>query len=205
MSSANTNPTHRIDLNVGGRIFSTTRSTLLNYPDSMLAGLCRFHTSTPPSDSLSGIPTIFIDRDPDLFAVVLGYLRTNEVHLTPTVTKAAIASEAVYYGLPGIVDILNTLDRPSSTTYYACRVHPDLGWECSKVMELDKSAVDMQVFSALSCLSVTRWDQATAMLRKRNEEETGLSSGFCWHFVGFQSRGEDAHVVVLFLKRELKV
>ena len=65
-----------ITLNVGGRVFSTTLTTLLSHPDSVLARMFSNDGSAvmpPAMTDASG--HYFIDRDPDAFAVILNYLR----------------------------------------------------------------------------------------------------------------------------------
>ncbi|KAM7505499.1 hypothetical protein LguiB_004403 [Lonicera macranthoides] len=62
--------TDRIKINVGGKIFQTTVSTLQSgSPDSHLAVLSKpLNTSYDP---------VFIDRDPEIFSVLLSFLRSN--------------------------------------------------------------------------------------------------------------------------------
>ena len=67
-----------ITLNVGGRVFSTTLTTLLSHPDSVLARMFSNDGSAvmpPAMTDASG--HYFIDRDPDAFAVILNYLRSR--------------------------------------------------------------------------------------------------------------------------------
>ncbi|KAJ3270300.1 BTB/POZ domain-containing protein kctd14 [Borealophlyctis nickersoniae] len=70
-----------VTLNVGGRLFTTTRSTLSRYPDSMLARLAAWPhdepTETTGSQSSSSSSTPLIDRNPDTFELVLTYLRDD--------------------------------------------------------------------------------------------------------------------------------
>jgi hypothetical protein len=61
-----------VTLNVGGRIFTTYRATLLQYPDSMLAAMMGGSHQTC---IVSG--SVFIDRDPDLFEFILDFLRSG--------------------------------------------------------------------------------------------------------------------------------
>ncbi|CAI0424317.1 unnamed protein product [Linum tenue] len=82
---------HRIKLNVGGKLFQTTVSTLQSSgPDSVLAAL-----STRP-----GPDPVFIDRDPDIFSVFLSLLRSNRLPSTARrFSKQELAEEAAYYGI----------------------------------------------------------------------------------------------------------
>ncbi|PIA61611.1 hypothetical protein AQUCO_00300851v1 [Aquilegia coerulea] len=83
----------RIKLNVGGKLFETTISTLLSAgPDSLLAALsARERDNENP---------VFIDRDPEIFSVLLYLLRTS--HLPSTArrfSKQELTEEALYYGV----------------------------------------------------------------------------------------------------------
>lgn len=60
-----------VRLNVGGRVFATSHSTLTYFPDTMLSKLVS--GDIPSHRDETG--AFFIDRDPDLFCHVLNYLR----------------------------------------------------------------------------------------------------------------------------------
>lgn len=83
----------RIKLNVGGKLFETTLSTLLSGgPDSLLAALSNRETDDPNP--------VFIDRDPEIFSVLLSLLRTNRLPSTARrFSKQELADEALYYGI----------------------------------------------------------------------------------------------------------
>ncbi|KDP24478.1 hypothetical protein JCGZ_25042 [Jatropha curcas] len=85
------NPTDRIKLNVGGKLFETTISTLQSGgPDSLLAAL-----STRPSPD-----PVFIDRDPEIFSVLLSLLRSDRLPSSAQrFSKQELADEATYYGI----------------------------------------------------------------------------------------------------------
>ncbi|XP_076945856.1 protein ENDOPLASMIC RETICULUM-ARRESTED PEN3-like [Bidens hawaiensis] len=82
----------RIKLNVGGKLFETTVSTLQSGgPDSLLAALSNRSSSSNP---------VFIDRDPEIFSVLLSLLRTNRLPSTSRrFTDQELSDEASYYGI----------------------------------------------------------------------------------------------------------
>ncbi|KAK3083916.1 hypothetical protein FSP39_005291 [Pinctada imbricata] len=90
-----------ISLNVGGRIFATRLSTLLRYPDSMLAVMF----SGRHVVDKDGEGNYFIDRDGTYFNHVLNYLR-NDQDLPPVAIAEQVLKEAVFYGIQSLVDHL---------------------------------------------------------------------------------------------------
>ena len=97
----------RVRINVGGRIFETTRATLEQAGrDSLLGALVDPIWSD--TQSWSGIadvsrgkdiPEVFLDRDPEVFDVLLRMLRTGVLHVPPSVTWEALIEDADYLGL----------------------------------------------------------------------------------------------------------
>ncbi|KAJ4971982.1 hypothetical protein NE237_005081 [Protea cynaroides] len=86
----------RIKLNVGGKFFETTISTIqAGGPDSLLSAL-----STRASGSCYDDP-LFIDRDPEIFSVLLSLLRSNRLPASATrfFSKQELVDEALYYGV----------------------------------------------------------------------------------------------------------
>lgn len=86
-------PHDRIKLNVGGKLFETTVATIRSGgPDSLLEAL----SNRPTNDQ----DPVFIDRDPEIFSVLLSLLRSNRLPSTASrFTKQELADEAVYYGI----------------------------------------------------------------------------------------------------------
>ncbi|XP_071912777.1 protein ENDOPLASMIC RETICULUM-ARRESTED PEN3-like [Coffea arabica] len=114
----------RIKLNVGGKLFETTTSTLRSGgPDSLLSLLSNrsLHHHDPSQP-------VFIDRDPEIFSALLSLLRSNRLPSTAKrFSNQELIDEASYYGiesqlksalapspLTGIDASLFTTIRPSS-------------------------------------------------------------------------------------------
>ncbi|PWA93961.1 BTB/POZ fold [Artemisia annua] len=130
----NNNTSDRIKLNVGGKLFETTISTLQSGgPDSLLSTLSTRHVSTTSPfnnaslDSLSSALStrhisstspfsnnnnfnnntqdrgpIFIDRDPEIFTILLSLLRTNRLPKNRfSVTE--LTEEAEFYGIESVL------------------------------------------------------------------------------------------------------
>eukprot|EP00727_Mastigamoeba_balamuthi_P004921 m51a1_g14427 hypothetical protein (340) ;mRNA; f:509507-511007 len=90
-----------VKLNVGGRRFETTWTTLLcagsSHSPSFFAALrpegSRFAQARDEGGAL------FIDRPGDLFAVLLDYLRTGSLHLPRGISPEQVDQEALFYGI----------------------------------------------------------------------------------------------------------
>ncbi|KAL9290762.1 BTB/POZ domain-containing protein [Arabidopsis thaliana] len=88
----------RVKLTVGGEIFETNASTIQSScPDSLLAALS---TSTS-----HGSNPVFIDRDPEIFAVILNLLRTGRLpaNSSGVFSKQELLDEAMYYGVESLL------------------------------------------------------------------------------------------------------
>lgn len=66
-----------VTLDVGGRIISTYRSTLVSSPNSVLAKMFSPLSSLEPAKTHNGHYSI--DSDPDIFNVILNWLRYQKV------------------------------------------------------------------------------------------------------------------------------
>jgi hypothetical protein len=96
-----------LNLNVGGTTFTTTLSTLCSDSNSVLAAMFNPGMTglAPAIKDANG--AYFIDRDPKVFAVILGFLRTGKVFLDfAGVSSEQAEVEADYFGLDGLLELL---------------------------------------------------------------------------------------------------
>ena len=89
-----------IELNVGGKHYTTTLLTLVKCKDTMLAAM--FSGNYDVKKDQHG--RYFIDADGENFHYILNYLRYGE--LPPQEISPKIYREAVYFGLHGMVEEL---------------------------------------------------------------------------------------------------
>ncbi|KAM7412523.1 hypothetical protein PAMA_020074 [Pampus argenteus] len=93
-----------VQLNVGGRLFSTSLSTLRKHPDSKLAelfgGQPKLHTDTQGC--------YFIDRDGSHFGAVLEFLRSDQL---PSDNIQEVHKEAIYYNIKPLIKRLEESPR----------------------------------------------------------------------------------------------
>eukprot|EP00045_Choanoeca_perplexa_P015772 m.203627 g.203627 ORF g.203627 m.203627 type:complete len:738 (+) comp17075_c0_seq9:326-2539(+) len=95
-----------IKLNVGGRVFETTMTTLSRVPDNMLKTmLSSDHWKTNTDDQ----GAIRLDRNPQYFEPLLGYMRDGTFILNPGLSARGVLAEAHYFGLWELVDVLEPL------------------------------------------------------------------------------------------------
>lgn len=98
-----------VKLNVGGQLFYTSRTTLLNRePCSMLAKMFDPDSGMQPGTTDSE-GAYLIDRDPVYFRPLLNYLRDGELIIDPDVNVKGMASVSL--------SILMTLENKSN--YYS--------------------------------------------------------------------------------------
>ena len=84
-----------VELNVGGHLFTTTRTTLCKYGDTMLAS--RFAGDMTPA-YVDSRGRYFIDRDGTHFGTILAYLREQAIQIPSDAKElAALATEASFY------------------------------------------------------------------------------------------------------------
>uniref|UniRef100_A0A8C5DYD2 BTB/POZ domain-containing protein KCTD3 n=1 Tax=Gouania willdenowi TaxID=441366 RepID=A0A8C5DYD2_GOUWI len=91
--------------------FSTSRQTLTWVPDSFFSSLLSGRISTLKDET----GAIFIDRDSSLFASILNFLRTKELH-PRSVNVHMLMHEAEFYGITPLVrklQLCDELDRSS--------------------------------------------------------------------------------------------
>ncbi|XP_073999721.1 BTB/POZ domain-containing protein KCTD3 isoform X2 [Rhodnius prolixus] len=87
-----------IHLNVGGKRFSTSRQTLMWIPETFFTALLSGRISSLRDEA----GAYFIDRDPNLFARILNYLRTREIDIA-NCEISHLRHEAEYYGVAPLV------------------------------------------------------------------------------------------------------
>jgi len=108
-----------IRLNVGGKLFLTTLSTLTaKEPDSMLArmfahdnGNLVWHSAVDEQGAY------LIDRSPTYFEPILNYLRSGELVIDKGVNPLGVLVEAKFYGIMSLIDRLEIKikeDEPAS-------------------------------------------------------------------------------------------
>uniref|UniRef100_A0A8C4YV75 BTB domain-containing protein n=1 Tax=Gadus morhua TaxID=8049 RepID=A0A8C4YV75_GADMO len=91
--------------------FSSSRQTLTWVPDSFFSSLLSGRISTLKDET----GAIFIDRDPSLFAPILNFLRTKELH-PRSINVHMLTHEAEFYGITPLVrklQLCDDLDRSS--------------------------------------------------------------------------------------------
>ena len=95
--------TPTINLNIGGRRFTTSLQTLTKDPDSMLAVMFSGKFEVKPSED----GTFFIDRDGKHFRFILNYLRDGELIVPEGATfLKELEAEAKFYQIKGLLQEL---------------------------------------------------------------------------------------------------
>ena len=102
-----------VELNVGGVFYTTSLSTLVKEPDSLLSEIFNGKTKNAVVRDSKG--KYFIDRDGVLFRYILDYLRNQKLILPENFhERDRLKREAEYFNLSSLVKILNaTTPRPA--------------------------------------------------------------------------------------------
>merc|ERR1712080_432861 len=95
-----------IEIDVGGKIFKSHRSTLLSAPGSLLAKMFDPESGLPPA-KLQQNGSYFIEGDPKIFGTILNFLRYKIIE-APGVSMASVRVGAVYFG---IQEMVNQIDE----------------------------------------------------------------------------------------------
>jgi len=97
-----------VKLNIGGRVFLTTQSTLTDSGNNMLSALIQ-HSN--PAQLIDG--HYFIDRDPETFRWILSYLRGSKVlpHKDSN-EMALLREEAEYFALDELINRIQHVIYP---------------------------------------------------------------------------------------------
>ncbi|KAF0983699.1 hypothetical protein FDP41_007614 [Naegleria fowleri] len=95
-----------IKLDVGGKIFKTSKETLLSRKDTFFYAMISSGKWLPDEEGC-----YFIDRNPKMFPYILDYLRYGklDVHQLTTQQKAILAEEADYYLIPELATKTETV------------------------------------------------------------------------------------------------
>lgn len=102
-------PAKWITLNVGGRIFATTLSTLTNKePNSMLARMFGQDSMLAPS-STDASGAYLIDRSSQYFEPILNFLRHGQLIREDGISLYGILEEAKFFGIDGLIPHLEHL------------------------------------------------------------------------------------------------
>jgi len=113
-----------VRLNIGGKLFYTTPDTLRSRGDNFFTGLLSGRISSTKDEN----GAYFIDRNGDLFAPILDYLRSGELIIPKHIEVSQIENEAQFFSvdLPAIgePDPTKTL---YSTCYVLCEPDSDVG------------------------------------------------------------------------------
>mmetsp|Transcript_7564 Transcript_7564/g.14098 ORF Transcript_7564/g.14098 Transcript_7564/m.14098 type:complete len:281 (-) Transcript_7564:1937-2779(-) len=158
-----------VELNVGGKHFMTTLSTLLKDPESMLSAMFSGrHVLDTDRDG-----RYFIDRDGEHFQYLLNFLRQDEICLPDEpVLLTDLLREARYFQIASLVHIL---EKKLKQLYEPHLTHKDLVFMLNTSSnQLLRSALCLPGFRIVG-LTLSYLDLTGSMLKGCNLSKTTLS------------------------------
>ena len=137
-----------IDLNVGGTQYTTSRSTLTRYPDSMLASMFSGRLPTPKDKE----GRYWIDGDGRLFRHILNFLRRSELTLPSDFTEhALLEKEADYYQLTDLVEEVQRHEQNATDDFVVLDFH-----NTDKDDTVNKVYVRLKIWASPEILSILK-------------------------------------------------
>ncbi|XP_056889446.1 BTB/POZ domain-containing protein KCTD9a isoform X3 [Takifugu flavidus] len=101
-----------LTLNIGGRPFTTTRSTLVSKePDSMLANM--FRETDVWGNKRDERGAYLIDRSPEYFEPILNYLRHGQLIINEGINLRGVLEEARFFGMERLAEQLESAIKNS--------------------------------------------------------------------------------------------
>uniref|UniRef100_A0A669BCV8 BTB/POZ domain-containing protein KCTD9 n=1 Tax=Oreochromis niloticus TaxID=8128 RepID=A0A669BCV8_ORENI len=101
-----------LTLNIGGRLFTTTRSTLVSKePESMLAHMFREKDVWGNKQDEHG--AYLIDRSPEYFEPILNYLRHGQLIINEGINIRGVLEEARFFGIEQLAEQLEVAIKNS--------------------------------------------------------------------------------------------
>ncbi|XP_060593835.1 potassium voltage-gated channel subfamily C member 3-like [Ruditapes philippinarum] len=96
-----------LTFNIGGVVFETYRSTIMQIQSGPLRDESFLKTIHRP-----GKNDYFVDRDPDAFKIVLNYLRTGQVFIPSNIDGPLVRNELLFWGLTPDLKVIVSGDVP---------------------------------------------------------------------------------------------
>uniref|UniRef100_A0A3P9MUE0 BTB/POZ domain-containing protein KCTD9 n=1 Tax=Poecilia reticulata TaxID=8081 RepID=A0A3P9MUE0_POERE len=101
-----------LTLNIGGRLFTTTRSTLVSKePESMLAHM--FREKDVWGNKRDKYGAYLIDRSPEYFEPILNYLRHGQLIVNEGINIRGVLEEARFFGIEQLAEQLEVVLKNS--------------------------------------------------------------------------------------------
>ena len=114
-----------LKLNIGGQLFTTSLETMKNDAGSMFHAMFSGRFDTKPAEDGS----YFIDRDGTHFRYILNYLRTAQLVVPEDkIVRKELLSEAEFYQVEGIIDILRSHPFEESNILSRAQRHTLIDW-----------------------------------------------------------------------------
>ena len=113
-----------VELNVGGQVYITRYSTIISFPDSLLAKM--FTGKSNKGLARDSKSRFFVDRDGFLFRYILDYVRDHQLQLPEHFPeRARLQREAEFYNLPELAKMLAPRFARNALGNEGCQSDPE--------------------------------------------------------------------------------
>lgn len=105
-SNSLTSKTEWVRLNVGGKDFVTTKTTLCKNAQSFFYKLCQDDPSIGLTTDKDENGAYLIDRDPRYFSPILNYLRHGKLIIESNLQEEGVLEEAEFYNIQDLIHLV---------------------------------------------------------------------------------------------------
>lgn len=177
-----------VTFDVGGKVFKTSRSLILQHEDSMLVRLVSATWQEDPTKP------VFIDRDGDTFRCVLDFLRYGNITLPMTVSREMFLRDMDFYGI-----VHNEGTVKTSSEAWAAQVKN----RHDEIRDLENEKNKLALFNQIEMLAnhcADRWLAGSCVVEFKTGSYVAKKDNLCRALKSFMWEQDDSDNNEMFQK-----